>query len=71
MTKYEVEPYCTLCETVLNALDTLPKEQQYPTLREIAKNKIHPPLNDTHSNRNVNYAVARLALGYKGIEVEE
>lgn len=65
---YLPEPFCEIRLSVVDAIDALPKEEQYPTLRAIIRKKFGF---DVETQKNVNYGIFNLAIGYKGIEVEE
>lgn len=70
MTKYEVEPSCRIFETVIEAIDAISKEEQYPTLKAIFTKRCGHPMDD-YDYKNVNRPIFRLASGYQGIEVKE
>lgn len=70
MTKYEVEPSCRIFETVIEAIDAISKEEQYPTLKAIFTKRCGHPMGD-YDFTNVNMALFRIAIGYQGVEVKE
>lgn len=67
--KYQAEPFATIYESVIETIDVLPREEQYPTLKAILTAQMHPMEN--YSFENVNTGIYRLGVAYKGIEVEE
>lgn len=70
MTKYEVEPSCEIFETVIDAIDLIPKEQQYATIKAIFYKRCGHPMDD-YNFENVNKSFFYLASNYNGIEVKE
>lgn len=70
MTKYQTEPSCELLQTIIDAIDILPKEQQYPTIRAIFCKRCGHPMED-YNFENVDKSIFYLAIGYQGVKTEE
>lgn len=66
--EYLTEPFCDIRLSVIDAIDALPREEQYPTLKAIIYKKFGFEI---EAQKNINYGIFNLAIGYKGVEVEE